>query len=155
MTTAEIELDLDEAEDLEITEFAKIDDAEGLGIDVSEPVSGPKLKISDTSIEDGEDDKEDGEISETENQSDSQQYFSRSSSTRSSRRRMGGSNGINRERSPVVARQYPNPYLEFDHDKIKSRALRFGLTSSSLANSMEVDETPELSEEDLLELYIR
>lgn len=71
---------------------------------------------------------------------------------RSSRRK----NDIRRERSPV-ARQYPNPYLEFDDAKIQSRALRFGLPNANAAaassNTLEeVSSHP--SDEERLSLYL-
>jgi len=70
---------------------------------------------------------------------------------RSSRRR----NDIRRERSPI-ARRYPNPYLEFDDEKIQSRALRFGLANSTTpAGTSQLEKPPLLADDDLLNLYIR
>lgn len=78
-----------------------------------------------------------------------EQYFSRNSSVRSSKRR----NDIRRERSPV-ARRYPNPYLEFDDAKIQSRALRFGLNAAPVGTTPS-EPSVQLSDEERLNLYIR
>lgn len=52
-----------------------------------------------------------------------------------------------------MARRYPNPYLEFDDEKIQSRALRFGLANSTTGSGTE--KNVQLSDEDLINFYIR
>ncbi|CAL8081724.1 unnamed protein product [Orchesella dallaii] len=157
-------LDFEEADDLEVAEFSKRAIKKGVPVEKhkrdEEKTGSTKERITisvvgDDNMEDTA--KEDGEISETQSQSDDEKsddgnggYLSRSSSMRSSRKR----NDIRRERSPI-ARRYPNPYLEFDDEKIQSRALRFGLTNSTTpSGTSQPDKPAQLADEDLLNLYI-